>query len=145
MRDCRDTIISFLREYLDGSIPIHHVRQSSQNSEAGFIQANSINVEFSMPTFGTAPSPSTLNVEIDVINDDELVAFDWAQQVSDILHAGTTPKLHYVTDQAGSVVSTEPVGSNIWWNPHTVRFRPIQDPSGYRLKCSVYLYHHISS
>ena len=140
MRNSRDTFIHFLTEhpYLTG-INIHHIRKSYQLSDTEFIQNNAINVEFSNFMFDM---DNRQTVYIDICNDDEYIAVDWAQLVANALRkAGYTPRYDYSTTPPTALK-----GIIRWEATYTVSFKKLvtDDPSGYARLHTQLTLHHLS-
>jgi hypothetical protein len=141
MRNARDTFLRFLIEHPNlAGITVHGIRKSKQLSETEFVQNNAINVEFSGFFFA---KDNRQMVFIDVCNDDELIALDWAKKVADALRtAGYTPLFDYSTDPPVSV------GGILRWEANTtISFRKIvtDDPDGYARLHTQLIIHHISN
>jgi|SRR5581483_1827717 len=137
MRNTRDSFLHFLADNLDG-IPVHNIRRDPNKPDADKIQVNAVNVHF----LDVAPDTQVGNttVVIDVINDDELTALSWVNQVWTLLSSAFfTPKLDYSNPE--SPVST---GTNIMWDRHKVRFRVIVSDFYYHHSCVLTLQHTVS-
>jgi hypothetical protein len=144
MRQCLETFLMLLSDNL--AIPVHHVREDKNLPGSNLLQMNCINVQIVAPSFGNAANISTLVVSLDVVNDDELTALDWLQQTTKMLQkGGYTPKMNYTFDAEGNISLAVPVGTNIWWHPNVIKFRPVKAEANYsRFTCLFPLNHHIS-
>lgn len=140
-RQCRDTFLHFLADHPNlVGIPVHNLRQDPSNPDLELLQRNAINVEFLNTGFGSAGHDSKQQVEIDILNDDELTAVDWAQSLANALQtAGYTPLMDYTTPITPVAVSP---ASMIRWNPDLVNFRRITaDGHYFRFNCTMTMLH----
>jgi len=135
MRSLRDTFLHFLADNLT-DVPVHNIRRDKNDPGAGTPQNNAVNVEF----LDTQPSTQIGRcvVCIDIINDNELDAVDWAESVFNVLGAAfMTPQLDY-TDPANPVRT----GTNLYWSREGVKFIPIPSDFYYRLSARLTVYFH---
>jgi len=116
-RSIRDTFLHFLADNL--TMPVHNIRRDPTDPSADEIRANAVNVTFLV--YNPTNAIGTQTVIVDVINDDELVATEWLQNVYDILSAAfMTPRLDY-TDPTNPVSTS----TNLYWSRDSVRFTPV--------------------
>jgi hypothetical protein len=136
-----DTFTHYIADNLkDASvvaIPVHQMRYDVNRPDAAAMQMNAVNIQIGNPVFDV--SASSLDIHINVINDNELVALDWMEQLQRLLNAAAcTPKLDYTVP-----ASPVAVGGWIYWATK-VTFRPITNSGYSHFFCTVTLHHHFS-
>jgi len=108
IRNCYDSFLHFLADNLQ-DIPVNPVRRQPARANADTLAMNALNV--SVMALDQDVHVSILQLSLDVVNDDELTAVDWVDQIWALLNAALmTPKESYKT---GIPVYQ---GSNLFWN-----------------------------
>ncbi len=88
----RQTFLHYLADNLP-SIPINANRVDKTNPKANMIRVNALNVAFHNSDFAGPGQLSETIVTLDVVNDFELVAIDWAEQISGLLFKAANTSL----------------------------------------------------
>jgi hypothetical protein len=131
IRNCYDTFLHFLADNLVG-IPVHPVRRQSTDANADRLEMNAFNV--SIMALDPDIHVSILQLSLDVVNDDELSAVDWVDQIWGLLNAALmTPKESYKT---GTPVYQS---SNIFWNK-SVKFLKVHSDFYAHYTCKITLH-----
>lgn len=137
MRQARDTFLRFLSDNLPG-IAVHNLRKDTNFPDTSVLQMNAVNVQFL--TDYPKVCVSTLTATVDVVSDNELPGIDMATSVFLLMTAsGLTPILDY-SDPTNPPV---PLGSNLFWNPESIKFRPVYGDTYFRHSALITLYYHI--
>jgi hypothetical protein len=118
LNSVRHTFLHFLADNLVG-ISVHPVRRDASDPSTEILKINAVNVQFLGLDLDIAVSGQ--QAVIDVVNEDESTAVDWVSSVFALLSAAYyTPLLSY-----DDIQSPAPLGSNIMWDRHRVRFKKI--------------------
>lgn len=120
LRDTYDTFLHFLSDNLVG-ITVNPVRRDPATPGTDQLMRNALNVQI------VTASPNVhigiLQLSLDIINDVELTAFDWVDQVWQLLSAALyTPRFTYTS---GTPVAT---GTNVYWKK-SASFRCVYNDS----------------
>lgn len=122
MRQTLDTFLHLLADNLSG-IPVRALRRDPSDPNAGLIQTNAVNVKVVNTSYDW--HIGVLQVSLDVVNDSELTALDWTQQVWNLLKSAFfTPQYDYSPVDSGG--QPQPTGNNIFWNT-SAKFRPVHN------------------
>jgi hypothetical protein len=119
MRIPRDTFLHYLADNLP-ALTVKNLRRDVNNPDAIRVTTEALNVQF----IEDAPNVhiGSITVLMDVISADELTAVDMMNSVWQLLSlAGYTPQLDY------STTPPTQLASNLFWNPNTIKFRPVWD------------------
>lgn len=136
MRDTHDTFLHFLADNLVG-VPVHAMRLDVNRPGAGEVLDTAVNVTFMTMDFSV--HIGFMQVSIDVINPDQLVAMGWTQSVYRLLSASfMTPKLDYTVP--ATPVAVVPA-TNIFWKA-AIKFKPVKSEFYYHYSGLFNLYHH---
>lgn len=131
MRAARDTFLKLLADNLTG-ITVWNLRHDLNNPEYMRLHEDAVNVQFldDAPNVGVG----TMTVLIDILSSDELTAVDTMKSLWTLLSAsGYTEQYDYSTTPPTAL------GSNIFWNPNEVRFRPIWSETFFRYSSTLRL------
>lgn len=135
MRNVRDSFLVFLNANLPGLV-INPIRRDITNPNADLLETNAVNIKFLSPTYDNEIADQP--VSIDVLNDNELVALDWATQVWNLLSTRFYTPIYDYTVPA-SPVNT---GYVVFWG-QKMKFTDVQSPFYSHLHCRLSLNHHI--
>jgi hypothetical protein len=119
VRQIRDTFLRYIADNIGAGIPIHALRDDPQDPGAGVLQANAINISFLDVRLGNGTAVSTMQVVLDVLNDDENTAVDWMAAVWGVLSAAFYARVKDYTNPSSPVATNK----NITWE--TVPFKRI--------------------
>lgn len=138
MRNATDSFLHLIADNLP-ALKVHPLRTDHAHPENETLQMNAVNIEFTIADLRV--QVSQVYASIDVINDDELVARDWALQIAQLLQqGGIAPEMDYSGLAATPPTAAVPTGANIFWNPNAVRFRPVNSGDSYfRFNCTLVL------
>jgi hypothetical protein len=135
MRNARDTFLRFLADNLP-SLTVNAIRRDMNDPNSDTLQNNAINIKFLSPTYDNQIAEQP--VSIDILNDNELTALDWATQVWNLMSTRFyTPIYDYTT-----VATPVNTGYVLFWN-RKMRFSEIQAPYYSHLNCTITLNHHL--
>jgi hypothetical protein len=138
MHPARDTFLQFLSDNLSPGIAVHNLRRDVNFPDTAQLQMNALNVQFLSDT----PSVciSSVSATVDVVYDNELTAIDAATTVYKLLSlSGLIPLLDY-TNQAAPPVS---LGSNLFWNVDSIKFRSVFGDTYFRYSALMTLSYHL--
>jgi hypothetical protein len=117
MRHVQDSFLYYLHTNLP-SLVVNPVREQTNNPESGYLKLNAINVTYHdiRPEIGN----SSVQVVIDVLNDNSDDTLAAIQQVYNLLKPCITPISNYTVPSAPILT-----GNNIFWDRTKIRFSRI--------------------
>lgn len=139
VRACRDTFLHYLADNLP-TLKIHNLRVDKSDPKLNEIMLNAVNVSFHNSDFSGPSQLSETILTIDVINDNELIALDQAEQISQLLFkAAYAPLMDYTVPASPVQISNE----RLFWNL-ALRFKPVHAENFFHLSALLHLQVHFS-
>jgi hypothetical protein len=139
IRAARDTFLRYLADNLP-SLTIHNIRVDKDDPQLNEIKLNAVNVAFHNADFAGPSELSQTLVTVDIINDDELIAIDQAEQVSQLLFkAAFAPLMDYTVPGSPVQIGNE----RLFWSL-SLRFRPVHAENFFHLSALLHLEVHFS-
>ena len=139
IRAARDTFLRYLADNLP-QLTIHNIRVDKDDPKLNEIMLNAVNVTFHNSDFVGPSELSQTLVTVDVINDDELVAIDQAEQISQLLFtAAFAPLMDYTVPASPVQIGNE----RLFWDL-SLRFKPVHAENFFHLSTLLHLEVHFS-
>lgn len=139
MRALRDTFLHYLSDNLPGVI-IHNMRVDKDDPKLNEIMLNAVNVTFHNTDLSGPSQLSAQLVTVDVINDNELVALDQTEKISQLLFtAAYAPLLDYTIPASPVQIQNE----RLFWNL-SLGFKPVHAENFVHMSALLHLFVHFS-
>jgi hypothetical protein len=126
MLHATDTLIEYLAANLTGIVPVHWVRQTPNDENAGVMQQDALNVRaLGFWEVGSLEKPL---VSLDLLGSDERTVMTQLQAIRDVLiQEQTIPEKDY-----SDPVDPELTGKSVFWEGMDLRFIKVRTPKGSR-------------